>query len=761
MTKKVQRGKNQESEQQRTEKEIDSLNARIAAETPARGSTPQSGVVAFASLPLSDATLRGLAKGNYTTMTAIQNAGIPHSLAGRDILGAAKTGSGKTLSFVVPILECLYRNRWSRNQDGPGAIVLSPTRELAGQIFQVLRQVGLYHKSLSVGLLMGGQKDFANEQQHVPQTNILIATPGRLLQHLEQTPYFDVDSLKMLVLDEADRILDMGFRDQLIRILDYLPKEKQTLLYSATQTKDVSHLATLSMNRNNLEYVGVHDKDSTDTPDALVQSYVVVPLQHKLNCVYSFLKSHLKCKTIIFFASCSQVRHGWELFCSLRPGLSVMALHGKLSQSKRTEVYDKFMQTPHAVLFATDIASRGLDFPDVDWVVQVDAPEDQDVYIHRVGRTARYKNKGNSLLILDPLEEPLTKKWTLKLPLKKKSINPTKTVLVTQRAASLAAGDVKLHQLAKKAFSSYVRSVALLPNSVDVKVQDMDLAEYAISLGLASMPNLRFLEKITSREGLRKAKNVNRKLQKLKDQIKAEKLAKKIARLQPGESNVGEASTSSKKRKVSSDDQEDDGDNDDEDDFLVVKARHVPEVESTDLTDNFNLNEVTQSRKSKKIRVGASTSHTNKHVVFDEDGEEQEDILVAVAAVAKKDGDDDNEQEQADLAEANAAYLQQVRQRLERNQLQDKEEEKQRIRDKHRKKRVQQKGEKQDAADDNAMVATLDSDDDHGAEQQEFGSNFNEDSDSSDSSSDGEDDDGEGLDVAAQEDLALSLIRGS
>ena len=733
------------------DQEVASLNARIDAETPARGSAPPAGVVAFASLPLSELTLRGLANAKYTSMTEIQKASIPHALAGRDILGAARTGSGKTLSFVVPILECLYRNRWSKRQDGPGAIVLSPTRELAGQIFAVLRKVGAQHASLSVGLLVGGKKDFSTEQQHVPMTNILIATPGRLLQHLEQTPYFQVDNLKMLVLDEADRILDMGFRDQLVRILDYLPKEKQTLLYSATQTKDIKHLATLSMNRKHTEYVGVHDdKTATDTPDALTQAYVLVPLPHKLDCVFSFLKSHLKCKTIVFFASCSQVRHAWELFCALRPGLSVMALHGKLCQSKRTEIYDKFTQTDHCVLFATDVASRGLDFPSVEWVVQVDAPEDQDMYIHRVGRTARYKSKGNSLLLLDPLEESMISKWTLKgAPLKKKSINPTKTIVVTQRAASLVAENVKLHTLAKKAFCSYVRSLSLLPK-LDFDVPKLALQEYATALGLGIMPNLRFLEKVTSRDGLRATKNVNRKLQKLKDQIKAEKLAKKIAKLGGGDASA--LSGSSKKRKSNDEDDDEDSSDDDMNGLLVVKARHEPESNETiTVPDDYDIHQVAKSRHAKKIRVEGSTSNQNKHVVFGDDGEAQEDVITSTI---EKVHDNEDAKSDYDLAQANDEYMQQVRERLERTKDQDKEDEKQRIRDKHRKKRIKSKGNKDEPEEEEGggMVATLattnDGDDDD-----------DDSSNSSDADSSGESE-AEEMDVAAQEDLALSLIRG-
>ena len=335
--------------------------------------------------------------------------------------------SGKTLAFLIPLIESLYRNQFTP-QDGPGAIVLSPTRELAIQIFSVLKVVGKHH-AFSVGLLIGGKKDFFEEQQQIGMTNIIIATPGRLLQHLEQTAYLDMSELRVLVLDEADRILDLGFRDQLVRILDYLPVERQTILFSATQTRDVSSLATLSLQQP--EYLGVHDKEKTETPDLLQQSYVVVPVEHKLNAIYSFIKSHLKCKSIVFMSTCAQVRHANDLFCSLRPGVTVMSMHGKLAQERRTQIYFDFLQRPAAVLFATDIAARGLDFPNVDWVVQADAPEDKPMYIHRVGRTARYRAGGKSLLIVTPGEEKkgfidlVQGKNSSKVPLKKLSINPT------------------------------------------------------------------------------------------------------------------------------------------------------------------------------------------------------------------------------------------------------------------------------------------------------------------------------------------------
>ena len=293
-------------------------------------------------------------------------------------------------------------------------------------------------------------------------------------------------------------------------------------------------LAALSLNRP--EYLGVHDKEKHSTPEGLKQSYVVVPLEHKLNAVYSFVKSHLKCKTIIFMASCAQVRHAWELFCSLRPGVVIMALHGKLVQTKRTQIYFDFLQRPHAVIFATDIASRGLDFKAVDWVVNVDAPEDRDMYIHRVGRTARYKAGGKSLLVLTPQEDQkgyidyIQGKHASRLQINRLNINPNKTVVVTQRAASMVASNPALHKLAKRHTKAYLRSYISCPIEMSSTVSDMPLEAYGESLGLDSIPNTsRFLKALaTDRSEYRQAKNVNRKLQKLKEQNKAEKLAKKL-----------------------------------------------------------------------------------------------------------------------------------------------------------------------------------------------------------------------------------------
>ncbi len=332
--------------------------------------------------------MTGLALGKLELATDIQAASLPHALVGRDILGAAKTGSGKTLSFVIPILEKLYMERWG-SEDGLGALIIAPTRELALQIFEVLRIVGRKHQ-FSAGLVTGGKSEFDGEQARIINMNILVATPGRLLQHLEQTPGFDASKLQVLVLDEADRILDMGFNHQVDAIISYLPQYRQTMLFSATQTKSVKDLARLSL--KNPEYIAVHANDVEVTPSKLVQNYIICKLTEKLDILFSFIKTHLKSKMIVFFSTCNQVRYAYELFRGMQPGIVLTALHGKIKQERRSIIYMDFIKRSSVCMFATDIAARGLDFPDVDWVIQVDAPEDKDMYIHRVGRTARFVN---------------------------------------------------------------------------------------------------------------------------------------------------------------------------------------------------------------------------------------------------------------------------------------------------------------------------------------------------------------------------------
>jgi ATP-dependent RNA helicase DDX10/DBP4 len=464
----------------------------------------------FSDLPLSDPTARGLTASHFKTLTDIQSRAISHALKGRDILGAAKTGSGKTLAFLVPVLENLYRRQWTE-YDGLGALILAPTRELAIQIFEVLRKVGRYH-AFSAGLVIGG-KSLREEQERLGRMNILVCTPGRMLQHLDQTAMLETNNLQLLVMDEADRILDMGFQKTVDAIVDHLPKERQTMLFSATQTKKVGDLARLSL--KDPEYVAVHETAAAATPSTLQQHYTITPLATKLDVLWSFIRSNLKSKTVVFLSSGKQVRFVYESFRHLQPGIPLMHLHGKQKQGGRLDITTKFSQSQHAVLFATDVAARGLDFPAVDWVIQVDCPEDSDTYIHRVGRTARYERVGRAVLFLDPSEEKgmLKRLEQKKVPIEKINIKAAKQQSIKSQLQNMCFKDPELKYLGQKAFISYVKSIYVQKDKETFHLKELKLEDYAASLGLPGAPRIKFIKGDDTKE----RKNASWKMAHLTD----------------------------------------------------------------------------------------------------------------------------------------------------------------------------------------------------------------------------------------------------
>ncbi|KAG0270551.1 ATP-dependent RNA helicase dbp4 [Actinomortierella ambigua] len=458
----------------------------------------------FEELPISRKTISGLKRANFIKMTDIQRKALPLGLCGRDILGAAKTGSGKTLGFLVPMLENLYRKKWGP-QDGLGALVISPTRELAVQIFEVLRKIGREH-SFSAGLVIGG-KDWKIERELITRMNILVCTPGRLLQHMDQSAGFDCDQLQVLVLDEADRILDMGFKKTINAIVENLPKQRQTMLFSATQTKSVKDLARLSLKEP--EYVAVHEKAEHATPQGLSQYYMTVPLDQKLDVMFNFIKTHLTAKAIVFLSSCKQVRFVFETFCKLHPGVPLLHLHGKQKQQKRAETYAKFAAQKAAYLFCTDIAARGLDFAAVSWVIQLDCPEDAETYIHRVGRTARYESSGQAMLMLLPSEEAgmVQALEKAKVPVQevklKQDPKDAAKAPIQKQLQRLCFNDPEIKYLGQKAFISYMRSVYLQKDKTIFDVAALPAEAFASSLGLPGAPKIKFIAKSNAKNAMR------------------------------------------------------------------------------------------------------------------------------------------------------------------------------------------------------------------------------------------------------------------
>nr|KYP55846.1 DEAD-box ATP-dependent RNA helicase 51 [Cajanus cajan] len=452
--------------------------------------TVTSGIMStesFTSLELSEPTSKAIADMGFHRMTQIQARAIPPLLAGSDVLGAARTGAGKTLAFLVPAVE-LLRSAQFTPRNGTGVVVICPTRELAIQTHAVAREVLKYH-SQTLGLVIGGSGRKGEAERVVKGVNLLVATPGRLLDHLQNTKGFVFKNLKCLIIDEADRILESNFEEEMKQIINLLPKKRQTALFSATQTKKVEDLARLSFQTTPI-YIDVDDGRKKVTNEGLQQGYVVVPCAKRFVVLYSFLRRYQSKKVMVFFSSCNSVKfHADLLRCT---GLDCLNIHGKQKQHARTTTFFNFCKAEKGILLCTDVAARGLDIPDVDWIVQYDPPDEPKEYIHRVGRTARGEGgKGNALLFLIPEElQFLHYLKVMKVPVKEYAFDDKKLENVQSQLEKLVAGIYHLNSMAKDAYRSYI----LAYNSHSMKdifnVHRLDLLAVAASFCFSNPPKV-------------------------------------------------------------------------------------------------------------------------------------------------------------------------------------------------------------------------------------------------------------------------------
>ncbi|PYH87570.1 DEAD-domain-containing protein [Aspergillus ellipticus CBS 707.79] len=446
--------------------------------------TPQK----FEELNLSDKTMKAIQEMGFQTMTEIQQRTIPPLLAGRDVLGAAKTGSGKTLSFLIPAVEMLSALRF-KPRNGTGVLVVSPTRELALQIFGVAREL-MGHHSQTYGIVIGGANRRAEAEKLTKGVNLLIATPGRLLDHLQNTPGFVFKNLKTLVIDEADRILEVGFEDEMRQIVKILPsEERQTMLFSATQTTKVEDLARISLRPGPL-YINVDHRKEHSTVEGLEQGYVVCEADKRFLLLFSFLKRNLKKKIIVFFSSCNCVKYHAELLNYI--DLPVLELHGKQKQQKRTNTFFEFCNAKQGTLICTDVAARGLDIPAVDWIIQFDPPDDTRDYVHRVGRTARGVNgKGRSLMFLQPSEVGFLKHLKeARVPVVEFDFPASKIVNVQSQLEKLIGQNYYLNKSAKEGYRAYLQAYASHSLRSVFDVQKLDLIKVAKGFGFSAPPRI-------------------------------------------------------------------------------------------------------------------------------------------------------------------------------------------------------------------------------------------------------------------------------
>jgi len=472
---------------------------------PATTTTKNSSImsdVAFESLEgkVSAHTLKAIKEMGYTHMTEIQAQSIPPLLEGRDILAAARTGSGKTLGFLIPAIELIYKLKFMP-RNGTGVMILSPTRELAMQTFGVLRELIQFH-SHTFGLIMGGADRKTEAAKLSKGVNILVATPGRLLDHMQNCPDFLYKNVQCLVIDEADRILDIGFEEEMKQIIRLLPKKRQTMMFSATQTRKTEDLARISLKGEPL-YVGVDDKESEATSSALEQGFVVSPADKRFLLLFTFLKKNRKKKVMVFLSSCMSVKFYYELLNYV--DLPCTCIHGKQKQSKRTETFFKFCNATEGTLLCTDVAARGLDIPLVDWIVQYDPPDDPKEYIHRVGRTARGEGgTGHALLILRPEELGFLRYLKqAKVPLNEYEFGWNKIANIQPQLEKLIEKNYFLNKSALLAYKSYVAAYAAhsLKSVFDINALDLKAAAKAFGFTVPPRVDLRVSASKKSRSG--------------------------------------------------------------------------------------------------------------------------------------------------------------------------------------------------------------------------------------------------------------------
>lgn len=369
----------------------------------------------FASLGLSAKTAQSLRdEFRYETMSIVQSQCIPVALTGKDIVAKAKTGTGKTLAFLIPLVELVLAKKSSLPAPtGPRpvrALVISPTRELAQQIEEEALRLGKFH-SIRLACVVGGlaiNKDLRVLQQG-QGLDLLIATPGRLKDLLQNHGGIaqSLDSLVALVLDEADRLLDMGFKPDLDAIFRMLPgpDRRQTQLFSATFPANVQEMTARTLKRDHTVVNTVGDEDD-QTHKHVMQESIIVPLAQQYEALYELINQHKQAnpqyKIIVFFTTARVASFSSRLFN--QANCPTLELHSRLSQSKRTKTSDQFREGKQLVLFSSDVSARGLDFPGVSLIIQIGITA-ADQYVHRLGRTARAGNEGHGIIMLAPFEK--------------------------------------------------------------------------------------------------------------------------------------------------------------------------------------------------------------------------------------------------------------------------------------------------------------------------------------------------------------------
>ncbi|XP_018469310.2 DEAD-box ATP-dependent RNA helicase 18-like [Raphanus sativus] len=455
----------------------------------------------FADLkpPLSDDTIKAALDSGFEFCTPVQVATIPLFCGYKDVAVDAATGSGKTLAFLVPLVEIIRRSTsYPPKPHQVMGVIISPTRELSAQIFKVAQPFVSTMTNVNSVLLVGGRKVKADmDTLEEGGGNILIGTPGRLSDIMQRMEVLDFRHVEILILDEADRLLDMGFKKQVNYIISRLPKQRRTGLFSATQTEAVEELAKAGL-RNPVR-VEVRASESSSqqfthskTPSGLHLEYLVCEADKKSSQLVDLLIENKNKKLIVYFITCASVNY-WGQVLSKIPTLksiSLIPIHGKMNQNARDKALALFTEATSGVLLCTDVAARGLDIPGIDYVVQYDPPQDPKVFIHRVGRTARFGRQGRSIVFLLPKEKDYVEFLSLrKVPLQKRkcSENASDVIPIIR---SVAMEDRAVSDKGLKAFVSFIRAYKKHECSHIFIWRELEIGKLAMGYGLLYLPSI-------------------------------------------------------------------------------------------------------------------------------------------------------------------------------------------------------------------------------------------------------------------------------
>ena len=438
--------------------------------------------IKFSEMNLNKILLERLNLQGYEIATEIQAKSIPIALKGEDIIGSAKTGSGKSLAFLIPTVEYILNHP---KNEGIQALVITPTRELALQLYDLAKILMNDNGTSCVLVIGGGNRKKEAEKLSSNEARIIICTPGRLIDHMVNTKKFDYNNIKILIIDEADKILKIGFEEELTEIIKLIPKNRQTLLFSATITPKVEDLITLSVKN----YENIRIKSSDPTVSTLEQGYLKIDADKKFLFLFTFFKKNKNSKILVFFATCKEV----EFYSSLLNyvDVPVLSITGEYKQQKRSTTFMEFCSLEQGILLCTDVAQRGLDIPDVDWVIQYDPPHDPEEYLHRVGRTARGANKiGKALLMIMPNEINFIRMLQLyKIKLDEFQFPEKKLAKVQEQLEKLVnKKDIFLLNLATDAYRAYIHSYHANTDKDTFDLEKLDLLKVCKSFGLISPP---------------------------------------------------------------------------------------------------------------------------------------------------------------------------------------------------------------------------------------------------------------------------------